>query len=186
MAGHDVLASQSTPSDPAMAIVAAAVDGSLTAYRRDALVNEAALSQMRAAYLGDLKRQIAPMLVHAFHVALDEGAADELLDSLRPQFDTAAQAIAQARDLIPIEQSAEVFMHSAKPGALSAWQQLDTHLAVITSIAAIAAQFGPRLGKFPLVVEYALGDGFRLDDRAIWCADGNLEADSRPFGRRLR
>ena len=35
-------------SDPAIAMVAAAVDGSLTAYRRDALVNEAALAQMRA------------------------------------------------------------------------------------------------------------------------------------------
>ena len=31
-------------SDPAIAMVAAAVDGSLTAYRRDALVNEAALA----------------------------------------------------------------------------------------------------------------------------------------------
>ena len=35
-----------------------------------------------------------------------------------------------------------------------------------------------------LIEEYSLGDNFRLDDRAIWCADGpNLEADSKPFRR---
>ena len=138
---------------------------------------------MRAAYAGDLKRRIQPMLVAAFHEALHDGAADEILTSLRPQFDTAASALEEARGLIPLEQSAERFLEDAKPAALTAWQTLEEHLAVIAAIGAIAAALGPRLGKFPLIEEYTLGDGFRLDDRAIWCTDGNLEADSRPFGR---
>ena len=69
LAGHDLLASQGAPTDPAMAIVEAARNGELTAYRRDALINEAALLSMRAVYLGDLKRRIEPLLVRAFHQA---------------------------------------------------------------------------------------------------------------------
>ena len=161
----------------------AAVSGELTAYKRDALINEAALASMRAVYLGDLKRRIAPLLVAAFHQALNDSGADELLDGLRGRFDQAAEAIATARDLIPIEQSAEQFMHTATREALDAWQSLDTHLAVITDIAAIAAQFGCRLGKFALIEEYSLGDGYKLDDRAMWCCDGELVTDSHPFHR---
>ena len=36
-----------------------------------------------AVYLGDLKWRIQPLLVRGFHQALDDGAADEILDSLR-------------------------------------------------------------------------------------------------------
>ena len=61
------------------------------------------------------------------------------------------------------------------------WQQLDGHLAAISEIGAIAAQFGPRTGNFPQITEYALGDGFRLEDRAIMCTDGPIEADSALF-----
>ena len=184
MAGYDVIDATGGVSDPAQAIVKAAVDGSLTAYRRDALINESALQSMRAVYVGDLKNRISPLFVRAVHEQLQAGAADSILDSLRPQFDAAAEAINQARDLIPFEQSAESFMHSATGEALQAWQSLDGHLATITSIAAIASQFGCRTAKFPLIEEYAQGDGFRLDDRAIWCCDGdNIAIDSAPFMR---
>jgi len=75
-------------------------------------------------------------------------------------------------------------LRTAKPAAVTAWQGLDTHLATIDTIGRIAAQFGPRTGNFPQIEEYALGDGFRLDARAIWCTDGpNLELDSAVFRR---
>jgi hypothetical protein len=35
---------------------------------------------------------------------------------------------------------------------------------------------------FPAVTEYALADNFRVDDRALFCADGHsLPLDSAPF-----
>ena len=34
-----------------------------------------------------------------------------------------------------------------------------------------------------MIEKYALGDGFGLDDRAIFCCDGELVTDSQPFGR---
>jgi len=68
----------------------------------------------------------------------------------------------------------------AQPAALAVWQGLDEHLSVIDRIGLVPAQFGPRNGNFPLIEEYTLGDGFRLEDRAISCADGpDLESDSR-------
>lgn len=122
--------------------------------------------------------------VAAFHTALKDGAADEILDSLRSSFDKAAQAFTQARTLIPADQPAETFLHNAKPEAVTAWQALDGHLAGLDRIGAIGAAFGPRTGNFPLIDEYTLGDGFRLEDRALFCTNGpNLEADSAAFRR---
>ena len=61
---------------------------------------------------------------------------------------------------------------------------LDGHLAGLDRIGAIGAAFGPRTGNFPLIDEYTLGDGFRLEDRALFCTNGpNLEADSAAFRR---
>ena len=111
----------------ARTIVDAAVDGTLTADRITDLIAEAARAQSIATYTGELRLRTERLFVGAFYEALQDGAADEILDSLRPAFDTAAEAIAQARDLIPVETAAEAFLHSAKLEALHAWQQLDTH-----------------------------------------------------------
>jgi hypothetical protein len=78
---------------------------------------------------------------------LKNGGADAILGSLRPSFDTAAEAIAAARDEIPTEAPAEKFLRIAQPAALAVWQ--DEHLSVIDRIGRIAAQFGPRNGNFP-------------------------------------
>jgi hypothetical protein len=74
-------------------------------------------------------------------------------------------------------------MRTAKPQALSAFQALDGHLGVIEAIGLIAAQFGCRTCGFPQVTEYALGDNYKLDDRAIMATNGQLVADSAVFRR---
>ena len=118
--------------------------------------------------------------VAAFHTALKDGAADEILDSLRSSFNKAAQAFTQARTLIPADQPAEAFLHNAKPEAVTAWQALDGHLAGLDRIGAIGAAFGPRTGNFPLIDEYTLGDGFRLEDRALCCTNGQPRRPTAP------
>jgi hypothetical protein len=163
--------------------VDAAATGTLTAERLDELITEAARQEARAVYAGTLRRNIAPMLVRAFHKALDAGAADEILSSLRPAFDTAAEAIAAARGLISAEGTAEAVLANGTPETITAWQQLPEQLAVINAVSAVASQFGCRTARFPLVEEYALADNYKLDDRALWCADGQLVSDSHPFGR---
>jgi hypothetical protein len=129
-----------------------------------------------------LRQRSEKLFVDAFHKALHDGAADELLDSLRPVFDKAAENVAAAHDLIPPTAQAEEFLATARPAALTAWQGLNKHLSVIGQVGSVAAAFGPRNGNFPLIAEYALGAGFRLDDGAIWCTHGSdLEADSTTF-----
>ena len=65
-------------------------------------------------------------------------------DSLRPAFDQAAEAIAAACNVIPLEQPLEEFLCTAKPAAVTMWQQLEEHLAVIEQISRTAAQFDCR------------------------------------------
>ena len=131
-----------------LAIVAASRDG-LTQDRLNGSVAQAAVAQSNAAQRGELRNNSERQFVAEFHTVLAEGAADEVLDSLRPAFDKAAEAIASARSLIPADTGAEAFLHSAKPVAVAAWQKLPEHLSTIASIADIARQFGPRLGKLP-------------------------------------
>ena len=161
----------------------AAVAGQLDAKRLDKLIADAAQAQQINAFRGELRLNSERMFVEEFHTALKNGAADQLLDGVRPQFDTAAEQIAAARALIPAETSLDQFVTTAQPEAILAWQGLDEHLAVIGSIAAIASQFRPRLGQFPLIKEFANADGFRLEDRAIFATDGGLEVDSGLFRR---
>ncbi len=181
LAGAHLLASPSAAPAPAKAIVDAALAGDLTERKLDALVSDAAQQQLLNTCRGELRRDSERMFVAAFFTALKNGAADELLDSLRPAWDEAAEAIAAARALINPESSADHILASAEPEVIGAWQGLNAHIAVIARIAAIVSQFGPRLGQFPLITEYALGDGSTLEDRAILCSNGPLPVDSGTF-----
>ncbi len=184
LAGAALLNTHSVVSDPAKAIVAVAADGSLTAEKLNELVTEAASTQAISIYVGELRQRSERMFVEAFHKALAAGACDELLDTLRPAWTEHAEAIGAARTLLgSAESSAESILASGEAGAISAWQSLPEHITVIDRIGAIASQFAPRLGHFPLIKEAASADGHRLEDRAIWCADGNLEVDSAAFRR---
>ena len=120
----------------ARTIVDAAADGTLTADRITDLIAEAARAQSIATYTGELRQRTERLFVGAFYEALQDGAADEILDSLRPAFDTAAEA----------------FLHSAKPEALHAWQQLDTHRppstpSVASPPSSVAAPHGSRWSR---------------------------------------
>jgi hypothetical protein len=134
-------------------------------------------------YLRRLAGSSAHTLLGEWHRQVKAGGADAILDSLRGSFDKHAAAIAQARSLIDPESRAEQGIASGKPELVTAWQRLDEHLGVVAKIAAVASQFGPRLGGFPQITEYAQGEGGRLDDRSVFCTAGDLVADSGLFQR---
>ena len=172
-------------SDPMHTIVAASVAGTLTADTLGELVEAAAHTQAINTYVGELRQRSERPYVQAFHKTLrNGGACDELLSSLRPIWDEHAAAIAEARALLgSSESSIEHMLASAGPGAIEAWQQLPRHVTVIERISAVARRFGPRLGDFPLVTEAAHAENHLLEDRAVWCTDGGLVADSAAFRR---
>jgi hypothetical protein len=146
-------------------------------------MSEYATAQLARPTRGELRQRSEKLFTEAFHKALHDGGCDAILGSLRPSYDTAAEAISKARELIPADTPAEQFLRTAKPAAVTAWRGLDTHCrdrhdrphrrTVRAANRELPADRG-----------YALGDGFRLDDRALWCTDGpNLELDSAVFRR---
>lgn len=118
------------------------------------------------------------------HKALESGACDQLLGTLRPTRDEHATAVGEARSMISPQSSIEHVLDSGQPGLVECWQQLPGQLAALNKIVSVARQFGPRVGNFPMITEYVnSSDGYKLEDSAIWCAAGGLEADSAAFRR---
>ena len=184
LSAHALLAAHRPAESPEAPIMSAALNGTLNEKALDRLLPAAATAQMVDTYRGDLARRSEHTLVGAFHREIEAGAADQILDSLRDRFDEHAAAVAHARTLIDPESSAEHILAAAPPNMVAAWQALGGHLQAIGAIATVAAAFGPRLGSFSLIREYANADGYRLRDEAIMCADGpDLELDSAPFNR---
>jgi len=183
LSSYELLARTGPTPQPESPILDACLDGSLTEAKLAKLLQPAALADIVAAYRKDLAGRSAFVLLGAWHREVKAGAADQILDSLRPNFDEHAAAIAHARSLFNAESTAEQIIESGEPELVTAWQGLNAHLAAIGRIAAVARQFGPRLGDYPQITEYALGENMRLTDTAIICTDGPLEADSAVFNR---
>jgi hypothetical protein len=126
------------------------VGGVLGGGRRDAAMPPRGLCV--GNYRGDLRRRSEQLFVAASTKPLQSDAADKLLDSLRNWFDEAAANVSGARDVLPgPEQSVEQFMTTASTQAVAAWQRLNSQLAILEQIGAIASQFGCRAGRFPLL-----------------------------------
>ena len=59
-------------------------------------------------------------------------------------------------------------IETGEPELVDAWKTLNTHLAVVAKIGAIAAQFGARpTAAFPQVEEYSLAENARVTDAAL-------------------
>jgi hypothetical protein len=182
LSAADMLTQPSATQDPLQPLLDAAMAGQLDKRKLDKMVAEAAQQQQNNAFRGELATRAERVTVERIHEALADDCADAVLDSLRPQFDKAAEQITVARRLIPAEGDLATWLHRAEPAAVDAWKSLDKHVAVVEGIGRIAAQFGPR-GNFALMVECAGGDMYKLHDTAIWCCSGDLEADSAYFHR---
>jgi hypothetical protein len=186
-----VLSRTGATTAPESAIVDAALDGTLDEKTLSKLLPAAATAQLANTYRQELARSCEHTLVGQWHREMKAGAADQILDSLRKNFDKHAEAIAHARTLINPESTAEAVIESGQPELVTAWQTLDGHLKVIAKIAAVASQFGCRLAQFPQIVEYSLAENACVDDRALMCCEGSLIADSwlfrpaRPCGSQI-
>ena len=122
------------------------------------------------------------LFVQAFHKALADGACDQLLTRLRPVWDEhAAASPKHERD--QRRKLGRTRLAVGLGELVECWQQLPGHLAALNQIAAVARQFGPRVGNFPLINDTPTRTDSGWKTRAIWCADGSLEADSAAFRR---
>jgi hypothetical protein len=174
---HALLTSPQDHSDPLAAIVDTAATGALTAKKLSELVDAGAQARASTQFRGELAARAHDRLVQRFGHELLNGAADEILDSVRPKFDDAAATIEDALKLVDLRHDYQAFIDEADPDALAAYQRLKPAVATITEIIALAIQFGPRSITFPLITRPDEGIGheeFSLDDAAIFTATASL------------
>jgi hypothetical protein len=182
LSAYELLAHSPAAQAPETAILDAVLDGSLDAAKLKKLAPVAAAEDNTAAFLKRLSQDRANFLVAQWHRLIKAGCGDELLDSLRPNFTKHAEAIEHAKTLFNAESTAEMVIELGEPEVIDAWKGLDVHLTVVSRICMVAKQFGIN-GEFSQVVEYSLGDNFRIDDRALACGTGDLVSDSAVFMR---
>lgn len=187
-AGHRALveAAKAT-SDPTNAILSAAADGTLTAKSARELATDAVISKLTSDHLITVASQANRRFVEKFHEALQAGAADAILDQLRPAFDEAAANIAATLDLVDINTPDSALVANATSKQLDAWRTLPKHISTLTEIASLATRFG-MFGGFALIedprdkdVMLRGGELAGLDDRATMCCNSDLIQASRTF-----
>lgn len=170
LTSYDLLTTPAPAPNALDAIVDAATDGTLTAKKLGGMVADAAQAHAAEQFRSGLARNAARSLLHRFGQELLAGAADELLDSLRPIFDANAAAIADAVSILNLDQSYQSFIETADPDQLGAYQGLKASTAKISEIIALATQFGPRSVTFPLIERPVEGIGHE----EFWLADGAI------------
>jgi hypothetical protein len=160
--------------DPFAAVLDAAAAGKLTPAKLTELVNASAQTRAAEQLRGELSgRRAALALMQRFSRELLNGAADEILNSLRPKFDEAAATIEECLQLVDLGLDYHAFIDQADPDALAAYQRLKPAAATIGEIVCLAMQFGPRSITFPLITRPVEGIGdeeFALTDEAIFIA----------------
>jgi hypothetical protein len=150
-----VVAVQSAPTapNPAAKLVDAAVAGKASSPTEIAkLVSDAAKTEQEIAYFRRLQADIAKDAMVRFGAELRSGAGDLILDSIRPQLDETAAAIAAATAAVDISWTPDRLVSEGNPEQLAAWQQLPSLVARVDKIAALVAGFGRR-GTFSLIDE---------------------------------
>jgi hypothetical protein len=184
---HEVLTAPVVTEDPGNAILDAAAAGALDQKLLAKLLGPAALAASAGQYRAELAGRAERMLVMRWYRELKAGAADAILDSLRPAFNEHAEQIAKAKSVgINSESTLEHLVASAtsESGLIEAWNALDGHIRAITRIASVASQFGfqPQ-ATFPQVKGFTSGHVHLIDDRALLATSGGLLADSALFRR---
>lgn len=140
-AAETLKAAPPAASDPAAAILAAAVSGELTEAKLGELVGIAAAEQAVVDYRAKVRDRAEPMLACRFADELADGAADDILDSLRERFDAAAEVITIGATSIDLDQDLESFLDSALPEQLVAYQSLKPATDTVAEIIDFAGRY---------------------------------------------
>jgi hypothetical protein len=177
---------QAATADPANAILAAAVDGKLTPKSLDELLAKAAAETATISYRQAFRLKAERKFALRFQAALIDGAADEVLNGLRPQFEAVAAELTKARDLVDQDTPARLLDVSASAEEQDAWRRLPDLVRQISRLGAIAAAFGPHADL--AVIDDLTGNDALLqlgwiDNRALMCTEGNIVGASNTFRR---
>jgi hypothetical protein len=182
LAGYDVLAAPGRAEDPAAPLIDAVLQGQLDDKKLAELLPVAAAGAWAVQYRQELARSAEHVLLGQFHRELKKGACDAVIASMRKTFNRHAEQVARAKTLISSESSVEHILATGTPELVTAWQELPGHLAVVSKIGLIAANFGASpVAQFGQITQYALADNHHIADAAIMATAGPLLTDSSLF-----
>jgi hypothetical protein len=140
---------RAVPSPPGVAQVAdgrlsEAVAGTLTADGAAKAIEAAAFAVALVDRRQTIRAAIQQGAVKRFHAEIVAGAADELLDQVRPIVASAAATIAEARTTVNLDFTTAEFIDTAGPDELAAYQNLKAALLKLklNSVAAFVRFFG--------------------------------------------
>lgn len=180
----DLLVEQPAPPDPVRPVIDAAVAGELDEERLTALLAEASRDASAADYRAHIRARCESALVDRFFRALCDGAADEILDGLRAQFDEAAKQLADATATIAINVDPRQLADHGTPAELDAWRSIRPAVARLDEIAIIARRFGPRSADWAVVDGAPNLDDRALLDEAVCCSADDLVTAGAVFRAR--
>jgi hypothetical protein len=185
--GFDLLGPTIQPAaaDPADAILEAAMAGKLTPKTLDELLTAAAAQATTNNFRQAFRQRAERSFVRQFHTALLDGAADQVLDGLRPQFDAVAAELVAARDAVDLQATPERLLNvTATPEEQAAWGRLPELVRQISRIGAIAAAFGPH-AELAVVDNLTKNDSLLnlgwCNDHALMCTEGDIATMSGAF-----
>jgi hypothetical protein len=143
------IAAAPEPVDPLRQLVEAALGGDDVSL--DEVLREHAINTLVANSRNGLLQRTEAALLAEFGRRLESGGADDVLDSVRPAFGKAADALRAAIDTISsYPTNIEAFVNSASAKQLHAFQSIGSLIRVLDRAAGVAAYFGP-VGPFPVV-----------------------------------
>ena len=183
LSAHALLSRSGITEAPETAILTAALDGTLDEKTLSELLPIAAAKAQQRVYRAELGRESEHHLLQAWHIEM-KTAADQILDSLRPNFELHAKAIEAAKEAgINSESDLEHIVATGTPELVEAWRGLDAHITVVARIGMVARHFGCRpTANFPQIVEYHLAESnANIADEALMCTVGGLLTDSSLF-----
>jgi hypothetical protein len=191
VAGYLVLAADAPARtlDPTRDLCNAAVNGTLTADTVDELCAKAVNQNAVAEYRAAVAQKASRFCAKRFLEILDDGAANAILDALKPKFDAAAQQVAKTLEVVDINTPDKELVAHATPKQLEQLRALPNILNKLDRIAAITKAFGTDNPTLPLIEHPSDKElMFRgnhefgiLRDEAIFCTTGDLLRDSRNF-----
>lgn len=168
--------------DPADAIMAAAVAGELTAKKLDSLARDGALAHTTAQFRANLHARASSLIAKRFAAELADGGANEVLDSMRSEFDTAARVISDGVAQINLDQDYAQFIETATPEQLAAYQQLKAAVVTVDRIVAVAVKyFGLHsFTAFGAIERPGIDGAGQLDDAVLFTSppESNITAES--------
>jgi hypothetical protein len=146
------------------------VKGRLRGHDLDKALLQAANEQKVAEFCRGIRQPVEHATIAEFESELRKGAANAILDALRPEFTASADELVRAAEVIDPNVDAVKFLEKANPKQRAVWNSIQSNVDHLNRIISLAVQFGPKSQTFPLIElpQQAGSVGF-MSDVAVMC-----------------